>query len=163
MIRAKESWLLATTLALCLAAAAEDAPRTPRGIAPPTRIPDPVLTPLQPAGTPVVTAEIPRTVRRAVVADAARRFAVAESAVVLSVAEQVTWPDGALGCPEPGRSYLQSLVPGYRVVATTPAGVLRYHTDARANVVTCGMPVRGTRAGGAEPRTQPPPKVTPDR
>ena len=56
------------------------------------------------AGEPVTTAatSVPREVRRAVVADAARRFKVAESAVVLTQAEQVTWNDGSLGCPQPG-------------------------------------------------------------
>ena len=80
---------------------------------------------------------MPRDVRRAVVADAARRFKVPESAVVLTHAEQLTWSDGSLGCPEPGQFYTQMLVPGFRVVAKTSAGEL-YHTDARGNVKTCG-------------------------
>ena len=86
----------------------------------------------------MTTASMPRAVRRAVVADAARRFKVAESAVVLARAEQVTWSDGSLGCPEPGRMYTQMLVPGFRVTATTTAGQMLYHTDTRGNVVTCG-------------------------
>ena len=79
-------------------AAPEDRPASPRRIAPPTRIPDPIVAET-PVGTPVQTAAVPRAVRRAVVLDAARRFKVAESTVVIARAEQVTWPDGALGCP----------------------------------------------------------------
>jgi hypothetical protein len=109
----------------------------PRRIAPPRRIPDVVTPQLQPAGDPVATASIPKVVRRAVVADAARRFEVPESAVVLTTAEQVTWSDGSLGCPVPGRMYTQALVSGYRVVASTAAGKMRYHTDERGNVATC--------------------------
>jgi hypothetical protein len=123
-----------------------------RRIAPPKRIPDPIGEPLvvQPAGHVVSTASMPRAVRRAVVADAARRFQVAESAVVLARAEQVTWGDGSLGCPQPGMSYTQALVPGYRVTASTPAGQMLYHTDAHGNVVTCA-------AGRARPAAKPHP------
>jgi len=111
-------------------------PLPPRNVAAPTRIPDP-LQPATPAGNPVSTSEIPETVRRAVVADAATRFKVSPNDVVLIRAEQVMWPDGALGCPRPGRSYAQMQVPGFRVVAKTPNGELLYHTDKRASAVNC--------------------------
>lgn len=143
--------LLSMTLALT-AGAAEDPPShrplTPRetGIAPPTRIP-PAIEPA-PAGAPVNTSEIPKAVRRAVVADAAKRFNVAESAVVLTSAEQLTWSDGSLGCPEPGRYYTQNLVPGYVIVAKTSAGELTYHTDTRGQARSCG---KGRPVGGVAP------------
>jgi hypothetical protein len=85
----------------------------------------------------VSIASIPREVRRAVVADAAKRFNVPESSVVVARAEQVTWPDGSLGCPEPGMMYTQALVPGFRVVAKTSAGELSYHTDSSGTVRNC--------------------------
>ena len=140
------------------------------GMAPPSRIPPSAETvsPL-PAGTPVGIAAVPREVRRAVVADAAKRFGVAESAVVLTRAEQVTWNDGSLGCPEPGRMYTQNLIAGYLVVAKTTEGELSYHTDSRAFVVSCGSsrptsahklseksPVRGPIPVKEGPVMQPP-------
>ena len=106
-------------------------------MAPPTRIPRAIEESPQPAGTPVATADIPKSVRRAVVADAAKRFGVAESAVVLTRAEHVTWGDGSLGCPERGVSYTQNLVPGYVIVAKTDAGELTYHTDTREQARSC--------------------------
>lgn len=128
--------LILAGLLATLACAAEQPP-APRGIAPPKRLPDvETFTPL-PAGEPVATAQIPREVRRAVVADAAKRFKVAESAVVLARAERLTWSDGSLGCPEPGRMYTQMLVPGFRMVAVTTAGELTYHTDSQGGVVSC--------------------------
>lgn len=153
--------ILASMLVACADAADT---RAPRGIAPPKRIPDTeAVTPL-PTGEPVATSQIPRAVRRAVVADAAKRFNVAESAVVLARAEQLTWSDGSLGCPEPGRMYTQMLVAGFRVVATTGAGELTYHTDSRANAVTCSARVRASDAGDpSTPRTLPPPRSQPDR
>ncbi len=159
-------------VAVCLAVAAIAAAGEPTrtGVAPPNRIPDVdssgTLDIAQPTGEPVTTASMPRAVRQAVVADAARRFQVTEDAVVLASAEQVTWSDGSLGCSEPGRSYTRMLVQGYRVTAATVAGRMLYHTDMRGNVVTCAIPVRpsqksgkqDTRDTGAEPRTQAPVK-----
>jgi hypothetical protein len=128
--------LVFASLAVACAASAGDAQPPPRAMAPPTRIPSPALND-QPAGQAVTTAQIPRAVRLAVVADAARRFSVPESAVVLARAEQVTWPDASLGCPEPGTMYTQALVPGFRVVAKTSGGELLYHTDAHGLARNC--------------------------
>ncbi len=128
--------LLFASLAAACAVSAEDAPQPPRAIAPPTRIPAPALNG-QPVGQPVTTAQIPPEVRRAVVADAARRFSVSESSVVLTRAERVTWPDASLGCPEPGTMYTQALVAGFRLVAKTSGGELLYHTDAQGHTRNC--------------------------
>lgn len=128
------SILVLAGMAASCAASDEEKRATPR--APPVRIPAPALNG-QPEGQPISTATMPVAVRRAVVADAAKRFKVAESAVVLTRAEQVTWQDGALGCPEPGMMYTQALVPGFRVVAKTTAGELLYHTDSGGNLRNC--------------------------
>ena len=139
-------------LAICFEAyAGGDAP-LPEKIAPPTRIPFEVTDRARPSGRSVNPATIPRVVRRAVVADAARRFEVAASAVVLSQAEQVTWGDGSLGCPRPGMSFTQALVPGFRVVASTQGGTLLYHTDSLGDVVSCVQPAPRTKPPGASRR-----------
>jgi hypothetical protein len=98
----------------------------PAGIAPPKRIPLPAAA--MSAGEPVNTAAVPPEVRRAVVADAARRFKVAENLVVLTGAERLTWKDGSLGCPEPGMSYTQAL------------GIWR------CAIPTCSRPITAIRA-----------------
>jgi hypothetical protein len=155
---------LLSVLQVC--AAAE--PR-PTGIAPPTRIPNIEQATPMPAGQSVNTSAIPRDVRRAVVADAAKRFKVAESAVVLTHAEQVTWNDGSMGCAEPGRMYTQALVPGFRVVAKTSGGELAYHTDTRGSAVSCRATAMAPLVDpadsrkGSEPRTGPPARTQPDR
>jgi hypothetical protein len=110
---------------------------SPTGVAPPTRIPNGLAPDKEPLGEPVAISKVPRSVRRAVVADAAKRFNVAHSAVVLSRAEKVTWTDAALGCPEHGQMYAQALVPGYRIEARAQAGLLVYHTDLDRRAVTC--------------------------
>jgi hypothetical protein len=155
MLMALRKVLLAGVSLAPLMAGAGGEP-APQGIAPPTRIPSPEAKAAGPAGTNVDVASVPREVRRAVAADAARRFKVAESAVVLGQAEQVTWSDGSLGCPQRGQMYTQNLVSGYRIVAITSAGQMVYHTDSHGFAVTCGGgPVSGT--------IQPPARTPPDR
>ena len=128
--------LCALITSSCAVATEPASTPTPRGIAPPTRIPY-----TQPADSPggeaIATSAMPRAVRRAVVADAARRFKVSESAVVLARAEQLNWSDGSLGCPQPGQMYTQALVPGFRVVARTTEGEFLYHTDSNGQVLIC--------------------------
>jgi hypothetical protein len=137
--------VFALAVATPLAACTGELPPMKTGIAAPTRIPD-IAAPAGPAGEALSTADVPRAVRRAVVADAAKRFKVAESAVVLAQAEKVTWSDASLGCPEPGRMYAQMLVEGFRITAKTSAGSLIYNTDGGGNVVSCGAAPRGRKA-----------------
>lgn len=161
--------LLITSLAalMALPACAEETPPRPTraaaGEAPPRRIPPPPAISSLPAGEAVPVASVPIRVRRAVVADAARRFEVAQSEVVVARAERVTWPDGSLGCQQPGRMYTQALVPGYRLVARSARGVFVYHADTRGNLATCadasGLAPREVPRNVAptEPVTRPPP------
>lgn len=49
-------------------------------------------------------------------ADLAARLQIDPTAIEIVAAEPVTWPDGSLGCPQPGQFYTQALVDGFRVV-----------------------------------------------
>lgn len=68
-------------------------------------------TPLVPTGAP---AEVPETKWKALVADLAARGVSGEPTLV--TAERVEFANGSLGCPQPGMSYTQALVDGYRVI-----------------------------------------------
>jgi hypothetical protein len=48
--------------------------------------------------------------------DLARRLPRDPADIEVVRGERVTWPDGALGCPQPGMMYTQALVNGYRVM-----------------------------------------------
>jgi hypothetical protein len=159
--------VLAGVLAPSALLAGGDPP--PTGMAPPKRIPQ-LPAPLPPS-EPVATASVPREVRRAVVADAARRFKVDENLVVVASAERLTWSDGSLGCPMPGMNYTQALVPGFRIVAKSAGGSFIYHTDASGNLAVCDTRLQRQQHGGpgvapkpVEPIAEPPPERTaPDR
>lgn len=154
--------VLAIAAAIPLAACGGEKPPVKTGIGPPTRIPD-AAAPAGPPGEAIPSADVPREVRRAVVADAAKRFKVAESAVVLTQSEKVTWSDASLGCPEPGRMYAQMLVEGFRIVAKTVEGSLTYNTDSGGRVTLCGAAPRpGVQSAtpammDTEPQPYPPP------
>jgi hypothetical protein len=57
------------------------------------------------------------------------------SAAEVKVAEEVEWPDGSLGCPEPGMMYTQALVPGYRVVLVLDGREYDYRIVARSGAI----------------------------
>ena len=58
-------------------------------------------------------------------------------------AEAVTWPNGALGCPAEGLSYIEVLVEGSRITLEAGGETYTYHTDGGRNFVLCreGRPV----------------------
>ena len=61
------------------------------------------------------------------VSDAAERTGTDPADIEVVAFEQVTWSDGAMGCPEPGQMYTQALVEGYRVLVTVDGAELTYH------------------------------------
>lgn len=65
------------------------------------------------------------------IADLANRLDIPESDITVRVAELVVWPDGALGCPQPGMAYTQVLVDGSRAVLE--AGDKEYHYHGGGN------------------------------
>jgi hypothetical protein len=71
----------------------------------------------EPAANPSGTIDLPTSVIDPVVADVARRAGVPVDQVTVVSAEEMTFPDGSLGCPVPGMVYTQALVDGYKIVA----------------------------------------------
>ena len=88
------------------------------------------------------TAAVPPEILAAIVADAAGQGAgraepnAPEDVEVVS-AEPARWNDGSLGCPEPGRSYTQSLVDGYRVIVRVADLELDYRVNGRGRFRIC--------------------------
>jgi hypothetical protein len=121
-------WLVAS--ACCTsgghqAAAADAKPATPAATAPASS---------SGAVPPEVIAKLRADLAKQVGAD------VAESARV-TAAESVMWPNGALGCPQPGRMYTQAIVPGYQVVFDAGGRTFAYHASQKGGFVLCKDPV----------------------
>lgn len=74
------------------------------------------------------------------VADLAAMLGVAETAITVVVREEVVWPDGAIGCPQPGMSYTQALVEGSRIVLEYEGTRHAYHAAALGEPFYCVNP-----------------------
>jgi hypothetical protein len=122
-----------------------------QGISPrskqPRRVPQAVEPLDDPAGTSV---ELPPQLRARVLADAARRGGVSEREVVVRSAQAVQFPDGSLGCPQPGMMYTQMVVPGYRVVVEAGGKTFDYRSTRDGEPAIC-VP----RFGELQPRPVP--------
>src|SRR5690606_11134646 len=66
----------------------------------------PPLATVPPSGE-AVTGEVPAGILDRIVADAAVRAGTDPAEITVIRGESVTWPDGSLGCPEPGMMYTQ--------------------------------------------------------
>ena len=78
-----------------------------------------------------------QSVTAAVLADASKRTGIEVTKLEVVESVTVTWPDGSLGCPEPGMNYTMALVPGYRIRIRADQQVLNYHASARGYWVFC--------------------------
>lgn len=77
---------------------------------------------------------------RQAINDLVARTGAARGEVNAAVAEEVTWNDGSLGCPEPGKMYTQSLVPGLRVVLAIDGHHYAYHSAVGRRLFYCPSP-----------------------
>ena len=77
--------------------------------------------------------------------DLAGRLEITEQDIELSEAREVTWRDGALGCPEPDMMYTQALVPGYYIRLSAGDDSYAYHAGRDGQPFLC-----------PEERSQPP-------
>jgi hypothetical protein len=85
---------------------------------------------------------LPQAVRDALQADAAKQSGLTTDQLSIASSEKVTFTDGALGCPQPGKMYTQSLVPGYRVSIRAGKQFLVYHAAESGTFIQCATGVR---------------------
>ena len=101
---------------------------------PPTE--DPTAVPTgEPGDSPALAPEV-----RAAVDDLAERTGTEPAEIRVVVYESVTWPDGSLGCPEPGMVYTQALVDGRRLILAADGSDFAYHGGADGPLDYCATP-----------------------
>lgn len=76
------------------------------------------------------------------IADLADRTGASPDNIQVITHDQVTWRDGSLGCPEPGKMYTQALVDGYRIVLRVAGQDAYYHGSAGGAPFYCEHPDR---------------------
>ena len=72
-----------------------------------------------------------------VVADAAARAGMSTNEVRVVSATEAQWPDGGLGCPQPGMRYTQALVDGYRIIVRVGDRELDYRVRGPGRFRIC--------------------------
>jgi hypothetical protein len=100
---------------------------TPGDRIPTTSPEDPVTAPSVPTGSNVDIA----------VADLATRLDIDPTEIQIVSVEEVTWPDGSLGCPRPGMSYTQALVDGQLIVLSVDGTDYEYHSGRTGDPFYC--------------------------
>ena len=70
-------------------------------------------------------------------ADLAKQLSVAAADIKVLAAEAVTWPDGSLGCPQPGMMYTQALVAGYFIRLQVGQTIANYHGGGQGEPFRC--------------------------
>ncbi|GEM_PF-586213 len=97
-------------------------------------------------GTPVLPDEARRAFEKAL-ALVEQKSQMSREAITLTAWESVTWSDSSLGCPEPGKVYLQVITPGYRFVFQAGDAQYEVHTDERGRAAVICAPRKGELGG----------------
>lgn len=146
-------WILLTLLTVAAAAgctATSDTTFEPTATSEATSLPPqtdesirltPVATPavetVPTTGSTPIVGEVPEAIMMAVFQDLTTTTSLAREAFTVVQAEAVVWPDGALGCPQPGDVYTQAPVEGYRIVLEANGRTYHYHAAENGYVILC--------------------------
>ena len=76
----------------------------------------------------------------AAIADLAERQGVKSEEITVVSNDEVTWRDGSLGCPEPGKMYTMALTDGVRVVLEAAGETYEYHGGKTGSLRFCADP-----------------------
>jgi hypothetical protein len=142
MVAKRHFWPLWMVFAALVAGCAPIQPVTPT----------PVSEPLTPVFEPVPSAPItqentitmpkpsdnPQVMQA--IRDLATRLNVEMGAITLVSAEPVVWPDGGLGCPQPGMEYIQVQQDGMRIVLAAGGREYHYHSGETRGPFLCENP-----------------------
>lgn len=128
--------VLATLLLLSACAMPAGPTQSPSPQASRFQTADPLPSPSVPSGTPVA---LPEARLQAIRADLTGRSVNAEQVQVVS-AEQLTFKDGSLGCPQPGVQYTQAQVDGMRVLVQAAGRTFDYRFGTTDTPRLCEQP-----------------------
>jgi hypothetical protein len=91
--------------------------------------------------------------------DLARRLSISRDGIQVVEANAVVWPDGALGCPQPGMMYTQVLQEGTLIVLEAGGQVYNYHSGGGRAPFLCEQPAAGAPSSSSEAPSTPAPRA----
>lgn len=144
---------IAFAIVACSAAPAESQGGSGTGSPGPSPIPGgPESSSPGPSGLqPAASASIPADLLERMVSDFAATEKVGPADVQVVATQDVQWPDGSLGCPQPGMFYNQMITPGYRVELRAGDAVGDYRAARSGTFVRCQDGSSSPGAGVARP------------
>ena len=66
----------------------------------------------------------------------AAELQIAKEGILVDTIRAVNWPDSSLGCPQPGRAYLQVVTPGHKVTLRADGRIHVVH-EAKGRAFVC--------------------------
>ena len=130
--------LASVAVAALLLALGACVPRAESGSdAAPERSPEPEV-----AAQDTPSGEVPADFLDKVIGDLVEKEGLQRDDIQVERAESVIWPDGALGCPQPGDMYTQAQVPGYWVVLRVGDNRYDYRMAAQGYFRRCSASFR---------------------
>ena len=84
----------------------------------------------------------------AAVADLAQRLSIAPTDITVTSAKLVQWPDGSMGCPQPGQSYTQAVTDGAQIILTANGTPYDYHSGGSVQPFLCEQPAQAPPTTG---------------
>lgn len=81
-----------------------------------------------------------RDVTDLAIEEAVEERGIPEADIEVVRAEEVEWPDAALGCPQEDETYTQAIVPGYLVVLEIGGDEVHYHAAEGEPPFHCESP-----------------------
>lgn len=89
------------------------------------------------APSEAVTGEVPADLLNSIIEDLLTSEKIERDNITVVRAESAIWPDGALGCPEPGEMYTHAQVQGYWVVLQSAGKDYDYRASAKGYFRRC--------------------------
>ena len=107
--------------------------------------------PQEPKSRPI-TGEVPDELLAKVMEDLAERTDGARSEFREIRGESIQWPDGSLGCAQPGQEYTSAPVNGFWIVLEYQDKEYDYRASAKGYFVLCERGLHRSRHRNAKPR-----------
>lgn len=98
------------------------------------------IEPTQPSPT-ISPAELPTGLLEDILEDLSSRLEIEPQEIEVARAEAVLWPDGSLGCPQPGEYYTQAAVSGYWINLQVDNVTYDYRASETGHFLLCEGPL----------------------
>jgi hypothetical protein len=99
-----------------------------------------VSTPALPEATSIFAPDLEPLIAQAKI-DLSQRTGIGVDKINVVGIEAVEWPDGSLGCPQPGMLYTQVQVDGLRIFLLVGVNTYEYHSGGGRQPFLCEQPV----------------------